>query len=201
MAVFDSSWWSQVRKANAGLKHPWGVPKACLVVAAGLAISYAVGVFSPSSTNLQQELIIAALGAITFLGALVDAFCRRSPNLVPLALVALAAYAVVIGYLDLSLGLTGGVLGMAVPLLVMVLFRALGREESGLGAGDVKLLGALGLFFGPNISYVLAGACLCAVAVNVALGIRAKRGRAMLQDTFPFGPYLCLATWVVLLLP
>ncbi|MHB1137085.1 MAG: prepilin peptidase [Coriobacteriia bacterium] len=62
------------------------------------------------------------------------------------------------------------------------------RGRSGLGMGDVKLLGVIGIFLGP---YVLL-ALLAGSLLGVVGGLFATRGSNPRETRFPFGPWLAL---------
>ena len=80
--------------------------------------------------------------AAVFVATVIDWNSRRIPNLLtfPLALVGLALNAIVGGWM----GLAGALVGLVLGLLIFLLFMALGA----MGAGDVKLMAALGALLG-----------------------------------------------------
>ncbi|WP_300378375.1 A24 family peptidase [Henriciella sp.] len=91
--------------------------------------------------------------------------------------------------------LIGGLAGFGVLFAVEVSYRLL-RGQEGLGRGDAKLLGALGLWVGwtrlPDILLVASLTGLFAVlAVRCIGGPRLNRTSAV-----AFGPWLALAGWV-----
>lgn len=64
-------------------------------------------------------------------------------------------------------------------------------NPAGMGMGDVKLLGVLGLYLGPAVVLALLVALVASLAFGVV--IAARRGvRAARKTTLPFGPYLAL---------
>jgi leader peptidase (prepilin peptidase) / N-methyltransferase len=74
------------------------------------------------------------------------------------------------------------------------------RGREGLGAGDAKLLGALGAWVGASgLPSVVLLASLLALAVALAArAVRSRGGwRGALQDRVPFGPALAAAGWIV----
>ena len=74
-------------------------------------------------------------------------------------------------------------------------FSKLFRKEA-LGFGDVKLMGAIGAFFGPTaVLFVLIVSSLVGSVVGVALILR---GRAKLGGftAVPYGPFIAVATLV-----
>ena len=73
----------------------------------------------------------------------------------------------------------------------------IGPEEEAMGFGDVKLLGAIGAFFGPLgalVTVVLGAVAGVLVAVPLLLA-----GRRTLLSRIPFGPYLSLGALLWLL--
>lgn len=85
----------------------------------------------------------------------------------------------------------GGAIGFALFLLIAIVSRG------GMGWGDVKLVGLIGLVTGfPLIFFsIVLGAVLGGV-VAVALVIARKR---TFKETLPFGPFLALAAMITLL--
>ena len=74
-------------------------------------------------------------------------------------------------------------------------FSKLFRKEA-LGFGDVKLMGAIGAFFGPTaVLFVLIVSSLVGSLVGVALIVR---GKAKLGSftAVPYGPFIAAATLV-----
>src|SRR5262245_3967541 len=111
----------------------------------------------------HMALIVAALACIS------DLRSRRIPNALtfPAALCGVAAAALVDGMSGATTSATGWLVGIA----IFFPFFALG----GLGAGDVKLLGAIGAWLGPSI--VIRVALYSAVAGGVfAIALALKRG-------------------------
>ncbi len=96
--------------------------------------------------------------------------------------------------------------------MVAWVFRALTHKD-GLGFGDIKLLLLLGLAMGVEntFSVLLLGSlqgALVGITVQLAGGHQAKKPATATDDGFvpppraiPFGPFLILAAFEVLLLP
>ena len=95
--------------------------------------------------------------------------------------------------------LVGGAAAWATLALIALAYRRI-RKRDGLGGGDPKLFGAIGLWLGWQVlPYVLLGAS--AVGLGMVL-VFAARGRAVSGDTrLPFGTLLACAAfpiWVVM---
>lgn len=91
-----------------------------------------------------------------------------------------------------------GIMFAGLLFLVAFLFRIL-RGHQGLGFGDVKLAGGIGLWVGLNgVVFVLLGAALAALVTLSALSLMRRQSMEELRNSgIAFGPFLCLFTWVV----
>lgn len=132
-------------------------------------------------TMRLPNVIVGTLAILGGLGVVVSEVAGRriiplldvaSPGLLaqPLASAAMGAL--------LGAGLAGG---------VAALFAVI-RGKTGLGMGDVKLLGVLGLFLGPYVLLSLFIASIC----GAVFGIAAARGGKLSEARIPFGPWLAL---------
>lgn len=130
-----------------------------------------------------------------------DILERRLPNQLVLAVAGLGLGLALWRSMSLSslLPLQGSLLGMllaAGPALLFSLLYYWLRKRDGFGAGDIKLLAALGLFFGPMGIALLPLASLMATLVTLPrllFSIDKTRWR-----TIAFGPYLSLAAFILL---
>jgi leader peptidase (prepilin peptidase)/N-methyltransferase len=122
--------------------------------------------------------------------AAIDLATRRIPNV--LTLVA------AIGAVALRLAFERGelveiIVGGAVCFVVLLVIAILAR--GGLGMGDVKLAGVLGLLLGKDV----AGALLLGTLCGAVAALIAARRAGSLKATLAYGPYLCLGAAVVIL--
>lgn len=92
--------------------------------------------------------------------------------------------------------LAGAALGFGGLLLVELAYRAI-RRRDGLGRGDSKLLGAIGVWIGPvGIAPCIFVAASAAIIFVLILGW--VRRRPVAGDTaIPFGPFLAAGGWAV----
>ena len=85
--------------------------------------------------------------------------------------------------------LLGGLLGFFFPLAVAWVFYKL-RGQIGLGGGDIKLYGALGLYLGPlGVMYNIFLSCLLGSVVGVTFIALKKMER---NNPIPFGPFILI---------
>jgi leader peptidase (prepilin peptidase) / N-methyltransferase len=166
------------------------------VALAGLAAIGAAGAAALATTTVE----LVAYAVLALAGALlvvVDLAAYRLPDIIvgPTAatLILLLGLA---GILGGDLGRWGRSLLAGVVLLAVYLGLALLRR-SGLGMGDVKLAGLLGLFLGwlgwPQVAVgTLATFVLGGLWAAVLLLAR-RSGR---DDSYPFGPWMMLGTVV-----
>jgi len=99
----------------------------------------------------------------------------------------LTTYAPHLGVLN---GLLGGAIGFTILLLPALISR------TGMGWGDVKLAGLLGLMTGfPNVFVAIFGGVLIGGLWAGSLLLLKKKGR---KDAIPFGPFLAIGGFVAL---
>ncbi|MDF1542593.1 MAG: prepilin peptidase [Anaerosomatales bacterium] len=121
--------------------------------------------------------IVAVLAVLGLIGATVSQFA--SVQWVPLT----GAQAS-----PLLVALLGAVLGAGLSGGIAALYAGV-RGRSGFGMGDVKLLGAMGLFLGPYVLLSLFIGSLFGAVVGIITAARSGNG---LGTKIPFGPFLAL---------
>lgn len=85
--------------------------------------------------------------------------------------------------------LFGGLIGFGAPLLVTWLFYKI-RGQIGLGGGDIKLFGILGIFLGPaGIMFNIFLSCFVGALVGIALIMMKKMTK---DKPMAFGPSILL---------
>lgn len=98
-------------------------------------------------------------------------------------------------FLDKILGL---LVGAGVFLLITLIGGAIAGKEA-MGFGDVKLMGALGLIFGFSSTIMISViSFLLGAIISVILLISKKKKT---DEYIPFGPFIILATFVVMIVP
>lgn len=179
-------------------RHTWW-----LVIAVALAwasLTFRIGGQAQWSL-LPAYLYLGAIGAAL---TLIDLDVHRLPDLIvlpsyPIAFVLLLVPTVVTGAWDALLrGVLAG-LALFVGYLVLALVSPGG---GGLGLGDVKLAGVLGLLLGwvgwsPAIVSVLAAFVIGGLIAVILLLL----GRAKRSSHVAFGPSMILGAWVAVMFP
>lgn len=140
----------------------------------------------PGLSIAVAVLLVAVLVPATA----VDLRERRIPNAVTATG---ASAAVVLGLLLDSAGQPARFAAAAGVVAFLLVLRC--PRPSGLGLGDVKLAGVLGLCLGPVVAVALAVALAAGATVAVVVGLRGGR-RALRATTVPFGPYLAVGAVV-----
>lgn len=113
---------------------------------------------------------IAVLAAGALIATVIDIRTRRIPNVLTASLTGVGFAMALTGTSGISAGAAAG--GVAVGFLLMLPGYALGAT----GAGDVKLMAAIGAILGPAL-VVTAFLCTAIVGGVLALAVAARRGR------------------------
>lgn len=94
--------------------------------------------------------------------------------------------------------LIGGLVGAGIFLAITLIGGMIAGKEA-MGFGDVKFMGALGLFFGwMNIIGISVIAFLLAAIISIILIVTKIRKT---DEYIPFGPFIVIASIIVMLVP
>ncbi len=155
---------------------------------AGLAIGVSAGLAAPGWNGAAAALfgwLLLALAAL-------DLAAFWLPNLLTGAL---ALTGLAFGFGPIEDRLIGGVAGFLSLWLVAEAYRRL-RGREGLGGGDPKLFGAIGLWLGWDmLPGVLLLACL--IGLTAAILLRVAERRLTMADRLPFGAPLAASAYVL----
>lgn len=92
----------------------------------------------------------------------------------------------------------GMILGAGIFIILTFLGNIVFKKET-MGFGDVKLMGALGLFFGwRNIIAITILSFFIAAIFSLVLIIKNKMKKQDISEFIPFGPFIVLATFIVM---
>jgi prepilin peptidase CpaA len=121
---------------------------------------------------------VTAIAAVTIAAAVVDLRTRRVPNWLTFGTAALGI-TMAMTHLD-GVGVAGAFEGLLVGLLLMLPGHVIGRT----GAGDVKLLAALGTLLGPrSIAMAFLYTAIAGGGIAVLVAMRRRRLRETLEGT------------------
>ncbi|MDR2088615.1 MAG: prepilin peptidase [Clostridiales Family XIII bacterium] len=159
---------------------------AALIAAGGGAAAYAA--FAGAYDGIAIASLLASYLALST-AVVYDLRLKLIPNAVPLALAAVRAVLLVLAFFVTSDGiahLLGAAGGFAVAFALLAISAKL--SKGGVGAGDVKLLSALGFAcgFAFVLSALILALLLCALT-GIALLLLRKAGR---KDSLPFAPFV-----------
>lgn len=100
---------------------------------------------------------------------------------------------------DLAISnLIGGLTGAGIFLLITLIGGMIAGKEA-MGFGDVKFMGALGLFFGwMNIISISITAFVIAAVVTIFLLITKIKNK---EEYIPFGPFIVIASFIAMVVP
>lgn len=169
------------------------------LVEAGTALAF-TGVVLAGIVNVYPLALVPALvylAAISITLALIDIDTFRLPNAI-----VLPSYPVLVALLALASLLTGdwgAMLGAVVggAILFLAYFAIVLIYPKGMGFGDVKLAGVLGLALGWIGWGALAVGGFSAFLVGGVFGIvLLAAGRVGRRTAIPFGPWMLVGAWI-----
>ncbi len=157
-------------------------------LSATLAVAVVLVKHSPHDLALGLTLV-----AVLIAVSLIDLDHRIIPNRITAPA---AVAAVAIGLATRPSGVVAQLASGAAAAGFLLIFAL--AYPAGMGMGDVKLAGVLGLFLGPSVAVAILVAVLAGSVVGGFLMARlgVKEGR---KTGIPFGPYLALGGVVALL--
>lgn len=181
----------------------------CSKCRAGISLKYPlvelfVGVIAfnlaPSSVNsleLFKFIFYFSIACIFLCHFFIDLEFQILPDVLNLYLLAIVLPYVFFFY-PLNFWLVGGIVGFFGPFLVTYLFYKL-RGQIGLGGGDIKLYGILGLILGAvGVVKLIFFSCILGSVVGIILILTKKMNR---ETPLAFGPYIIVAAALQIFFP
>lgn len=179
---------SQGRCLNCGTRIPLRRPLLEIATALGFALLW-VGY---ANYSLLQMTILSVYFALFLLFLVIDLEHRVVPNMLVLPAMAFAAAA---SLFYPGMGLVSALLGGAMAFGFFYLAAIIGR--GGMGAGDVKLAGFVGLATGfPEVIFALLLSTLLGGVAAFLLVITRKKE---LKSHIPYAPFLVIGGMAALL--
>lgn len=186
-------------KASISSRYPIGeaVTAALFVAVAGyLAVTSTL----PIPSRIALAVALWWLAAVSVILTSIDLTTRRLPNsiVLPGYLVALAAFVVACALGAPWTSLVRALIGMVALFGLYWLLRWFWPH--GMGGGDVKLAGLLGLYLGWFGWSALAVGALAGFVLGGAFGVALLvSGRASRGSVISYGPWLLAGAWVGIL--
>lgn len=174
-------------------------PHAALTAAAGALVALAAILYSPGGPGIVWLTVL--LGWALLALAIIDLRTYLLPDGLNLTVFLLGAAMVALYRQETwPWHLAGAITGYGLLWLVEVAYRRL-RGIDGLGRGDAKLLGAIGMWVSleglPPVLLIASLSGILAVLALSALTRKSVSGQSMIA----FGPWIALAGYIVWLWP
>lgn len=169
-------------------------PRDYAFIALYWAALAASALYFGQSSDLGWSVALAGLlSALT----MIDLKTFRLPNILTLAAAGLGAVMVYFTRADMWLfHAIGGAIGFGILWAMEVGYKAL-RGRDGLGRGDAKLLGALGLWVGwAGLAPTLLIASFGGLAFALISSARAPSDNGS-ASAIAFGPWIALGGWII----
>lgn len=177
-------------------------PKYLLMIITAIAYIALLYSFGLSITTLKFMFLIPLLIS----SFIIDYKIQIIPNRVTLTIFELGlifTFAEVLSNLSMGINIfinniLGMIVGGGIFLLITVIGGIIAGKEA-MGFGDVKLMGAMGLFFGwMEIIVISVIAFLLAAVVSIVILISKKRKS---DEYIPFGPFLVIGAVISMFTP
>lgn len=166
-----------------------------------IALLYRFGIGNEiaNQLNLLKYLILIPMLISVFI---IDYKEQIIPNRLNLTMFEIGLiFTFVFGMINLNLAkdmLLGMVIGAGSFLIITLLGGLIAGKEA-MGFGDVKLMGALGLYFGAlNIGMIALMAFLIGAVLSILLLVTKVKKTS---DYIPFGPFIVIATFIMIFIP
>ena len=182
--------WLVLQGKCRGCKNPISTRYPLVELITGVLSALAIWVFGATLVGFSALLLIWLLIALT--GIDFDTQLLPDRLVYPLGMIGLAVNTQDT-FTKLEYAVWGGLLGFLV-LWSVAKFYALLTKKQGMGAGDFKLLGALGLWLGAGMLPLII---LISSVVGSVVGIVLMRMRGESRP-FAFGPYIAIAGIIAL---
>lgn len=165
----------------------------------GLLYKFGIGETISSNIELVKFIILTPM----ILSALcIDYKLSIIPNRLVLTIFEIGLiFAFICGLTDINMAvnlLTGMIVGCGIFLVITLLGGLVAGKEA-MGFGDVKLIGALGLYFGVSniIAISLMSFLIGAIISIIILLTKSKKS----NEYIPFGPFIVISAFIMMFIP
>lgn len=166
-----------------------------------IAILYFVGL-DISALHILELLKYLILSPMLLSALIIDWKLQIIPNRLNLTIFEIGLlFTFMQGICNINVGIDmilGSLVGGGIFLFITLIGGLIAGKEA-MGFGDVKFMGALGLFFGwvNMIAISLISFLLAAVISIILLSTKKKKT----DEYIPFGPFIVMATFIVMIVP
>lgn len=166
-----------------------------------IALLYFIG-WQPNILNQLDLLKYMVLIPMLLSALMIDLRLQIIPNRLNLTIFEVGlVFTFLQGINNISVGidmLLGSLVGAGIFLTITLIGGLIAGKEA-MGFGDVKLMGAIGLFFGwMNIIAISLIAFLLGAIISIFL-LATKKKKT--DEYIPFGPFIVIAAFIVMLVP
>lgn len=187
------------KKREEKNRYSFVTPIVMAAIYIGLLYKLGISTIFINNINLIKFMILSPM--------LLSAFCidyklQIIPNRLNLTMFEIGLiFTVIYGIFNINIAinmLLGMLAGGGIFLLITLLGGLIAGKEA-MGFGDVKLMGALGLYFGlVNIVTITIIAFLLSAIISILLMVTRIR---KINDYIPFGPFIVIACFVSIFVP
>lgn len=150
-----------------------------------------------TETSILTYFYYFSVACILFCHLLIDIEHKLLPDKINIYFLVITLPYVIFNR-SLDFWLIGGIVGFFLPLLVTWSFYKL-RGKIGLGGGDIKLFGILGLILGPvGILQNIFMSCVFGSIIGVALILSKRMNK---NTALAFGPYIIVVAYLQIFYP
>ena len=166
-----------------------------------IAILYFVG-WQNNMINKLQLMEYFVLAPMLLSALMIDWKLQIIPNRLNLTIFEVGlAFTFAQGIYNINVAidmLIGSLVGAGIFLAITLIGGLIAGKEA-MGFGDVKLMGALGLFFGWKKMIIISLiSFLIAAIISIFLLVTKKKKT---DEYIPFGPFIVIASFIVMLVP
>lgn len=187
-----------LKKENRGKTNYWII---VVMIAFYLGLVYFCGIHNKLYENLTL-IKFAILIPMLLSAFVIDYKLQIIPNRLNLTMFEIGLlFTFIYGIENINIAinmLLGMIAGAGIFLLITLVGGLIAGKEA-MGFGDVKLMGALGLYFGlSGIIVISLIAFLLGAIISIFLIVTKRRKTS---DYIPFGPFIVIATFIVMFIP
>ena len=182
------------KKREEKSKYGFLVPIVMAVIYIGLLYNFGINPVFINNLTLIKFLVLSPMLVSAFA---IDYKLQIIPNRLNLTMFEIGLlFTVIYGIFNINIAinmLLGMVVGGGIFLLITLVGGLIAGKEA-MGFGDVKLMGALGLYFGlVNIVTITIIAFLLSAIISIILIITRIR---KINEYIPFGPFIVIACFI-----